>query len=283
MEGLSNIGTIRGIMERHGFTFSKALGQNFLINPSVCPKMAELGGAAPGVGVIEVGPGIGVLTTELAKRADKVVCIELDSRLMPVLRETLAEYETVKVINEDVLKVDLHALLKEEFPGMEVVICANLPYYITSPVIMKLLESRLPVSRITVMVQKEAAQRLCAQPGTRQVGAISIAVQYYSEPKILFPVSRGSFMPAPDVDSCVIQFQVRKEPAVSVPQETVFFEVVRAAFSQRRKTLLNCLSSGLSRSKEEVKALLESAGVSPGARAEALSMEDFAAIARQLC
>lgn len=185
---------------------------DFLINPTVCPRMAEEGGAAPGVGVIEIGAGIGVLTAELAQRAEKVLCIEIDSRLLPILDETLGEYNNIKIINEDVLKVDLPALIAQEFPGMEVVVCANLPYYITSPIIMNLLEAHLPIASLTVMVQKEAAARLCAEPGSREVGAVSIAVRYYSDPKILFQVSRGSFLPAPDVDSTVIRLDVRDRP-----------------------------------------------------------------------
>ena len=208
MQNLSNIGVIKDILNRHGFTFSKGLGQNFLINPSVCPRMAEMGNAQPGWGVIEIGTGFGVLTVELAQRADKVVCIEIDSRLLPILDETLADFDNIKIINEDVLKVDLQKLIAEEFPGMNVAICANLPYYITSPIIMTILEAKLPIASLTVMVQKEAAQRICAAPGSREVGAVSIAVQYYAQPKVLFPVSRGSFMPAPDVDSAVIRLDV---------------------------------------------------------------------------
>ena len=278
MNRLSDIGTIKDILLRHGFTFSKSLGQNFLINPSVCPRMAELSGAGEGVGVIEIGPGIGVLTNELCQLADKVVAIELDKRLLPVLDETLAEYDNLKVINDDVLKLDLNKLIDEEFPGKEVVVCANLPYYITSPVIMKLLEDRLPVTSITVMVQKEAAQRICAEVGSRESGAVTVSVNYYAEPKLLFGVSAGSFMPAPKVDSAVIRLDVRKEPPVSVDEEK-FFKVVKAAFSQRRKVIANSLSAGLKTDKAAVTEILSQAGVSPNARAETLKIEDFAAIA----
>lgn len=282
MENLSNISVIRDVLSRHGFSFSKGLGQNFLINPTVCPRMAEMGNAQPGWGMIEIGAGIGVLTAELAQRADKVVCIEIDSRLLPILDETLAEFDNIKIVNEDVLKVDLHRLIAEEFGEMPVAVCANLPYYITSPIIMNLLESRLPISSLTVMVQKEAAQRICAQPGSREVGAVSIAVRYYCEPQVLFQVSRGSFMPAPDVDSTVIRLDIRKEPPVQVNKESDFFRVVKAAFSQRRKTLSNTLSSGLSLSKAQANELLEKAGVAANLRAEQLSMQQFADIANAL-
>lgn len=282
MENLSNISVIRDVLSRHGFSFSKGLGQNFLINPTICPRMAELGNAQPGWGMIEIGAGVGVLTAELAQRADKVVCIEIDSRLLPILDETLAEFDNIKIVNEDVLKVDLHRLIAEEFGEMPVAVCANLPYYITSPIIMNLLESRLPISSLTVMVQKEAAQRICAQPGSREVGAVSIAVRYYCEPQVLFQVSRGSFMPAPDVDSTVIRLDIRKEPPVQVNKESDFFRVVKAAFSQRRKTLSNTLSSGLSLSKAQANELLEKAGVAANLRAEQLSMQQFADIANAL-
>ena len=282
MEPLTNRAVIRQVMERHGFTFSKALGQNFIVNPSVCPRIAEEGGAAPVVGVIEIGAGIGVLTDELARRADKVVCVEIDKRLLPILDETLGEFRNVAIVNEDVMKVDLAALIAREFPGLEVVVCANLPYYITSPILMSLLEQRLPIRSITVMVQKEAAKRICDLPGTREAGAISAAVRYYSEPRILFPVSRGSFLPAPEVDSAVIRLDVLPAPAAAVRDEAAFFAVVRGAFGQRRKTVLNTLSSALGLSKEETRALLEAAGVSPGARAEELTLSQFGAIANQV-
>lgn len=279
MEQLSNIRVIRDLMERHGFTFSKALGQNFLINPSVCPQMAVQGGIGPDIGVLEIGPGIGVLTVELSKRAKKVVSIEIDQRLLPVLQETLAGFDNVEIIHGDVMKINLHQLIAEKFPGLPVIVCANLPYYITSPILMNLLEQQLPIQSITVMVQKEAAQRLCALPGCRETGAISVAVRYYSNPKILFPVSKGSFLPAPKVDSAVIRMDILKSPSVNAPVKA-FFAVVRAAFSMRRKTLLNCLSSGLSLSKEQAAAGLEKANVPGNARAEQLSMEQFAAIAQ---
>lgn len=279
---LSNIGTIKDILGRHGFTFSKSLGQNFLINPSVCPKMAEQSGAKKGVGVIEVGPGIGVLTCQLAERADRVVAIELDKRLLPVLDETLAEYDNIRIINDDILKIDLKKLIETELSGMEVVVCANLPYYITSPVIMKLLEDKLPINALTVMVQKEAAQRICAEVGSRQSGAVTVAVNYYAKPQILFGVSAGSFMPAPKVDSAVIRLDILKEPCVQVEDEELFFKVVKAAFSQRRKTLPNSLSAGLQISKLAVTNALNRANVPVNYRAEQLTMEQLAKISNAI-
>lgn len=279
MTPLTNRRAIRALMEKHGFTFSRSLGQNFIVNPSVCPRIAEEGGAGPGVGVLEIGPGIGVLTAELARRAEKVVSLEIDARLLPILEETLAEFKNVTVIHADVLKTDLGALIAGEFSGMETVVCANLPYYITSPVVMRLLESRLPIRAVTVMVQKEAAQRICAQPGTRSSGAISAAVRYYSQPRVLFPVAKGSFFPAPEVDSAVIRMDIRRSPAVQATDESLLFRVIRGAFSQRRKTVLNALSSALELPKEQIAAVLEEAAVPASARAEALTLENFAAIA----
>lgn len=282
MDRLSDIGTIKEILNKYGFSFSKALGQNFLVNPSVCPRMAENSGADRGVGVIEVGPGIGVLTCELAKRAEKVVAVELDKRLLPVLEDTLSEYNNIKVINADILKLDLHTLINEEFEGLDVVVCANLPYYITSPVIMKLLEDKLAIRSITVMVQKEAADRLCADLGTRQAGAVTAAVNYYAKPEMLFKVSSGSFMPPPKVDSAVIKLTLHDKPTVNVENEEMLFKVIKAAFAQRRKTLLNTLSSGLGISKSELSPMLENAGVSPTSRAEQLSLSDFAAVCNSI-
>lgn len=282
MDNLSNIGTIKDILNRHGFAFSKSLGQNFLINPSVCPRIAEEGNAKKGFGILEIGTGIGVLTAELAKRADKVVAVEIDTRLEPVLKETLAEFSNVRVIYQDVLKVDLRELIAQEFAGLEVAVCANLPYYITSPIIMSLLEARLPIKSITVMVQKEAAVRICAEPGTRDVGAVSLAVRYFSTPKLLFSVSRGSFMPAPNVDSCVIRLDVREKTPEQVRDEKFFFLLVRAGFSQRRKTLVNPVSSGLGVDKETVREVLEELNMKPTVRAEELTMEQFIALSNRL-
>lgn len=277
MQNLTDISVVRGLLARHGFTFSKALGQNFLINPAVCPQMAESCGAS-GQGVLEIGPGVGVLTAELARRARKVVSLEVDTRLLPVLSETLAGFDNVQIINEDALKADLRAILEEQFAGMEVSVCANLPYYITSPVIMRLLEEKLPLRCITVMVQKEAADRLCAPVGSRAAGAVTVAVQYYARAEKLFAVSRGSFLPAPNVDSAVIRLQIRNEPAVAVADEKKFFRMVKAAFGQRRKTALNAISAGMALPKAEVAAALEQAGLEANVRAEKLSMEALAAL-----
>ena len=274
--------TIKEVLGRHGFRFSKALGQNFLIDPRVCPRMAAESGAAECAGAIEVGPGLGVLTYELAQVAKKVVAIELDQRLFPVLGETLADCPNVELVQGDVLKLDLHALIQEKFGGQEVCVCANLPYYITSPVIMGLLEGGLPLKSITVMVQKEAAERICAQPGQRACGAVSVSVHYHSQPQVLFGVSRGSFLPPPNVDSAVIRLDLRREPPVQVADEGWFFRVSRAAFAQRRKTAANSISASLGLPKAQVEAALGAAGIPGAVRAEQLSLEQFAALANAL-
>lgn len=282
MENLSNIGVIKDLMNRYGFNFSKSLGQNFLINPSVCPRIAELGNANENFGIIEIGTGFGVLTCELAKRAKKVVAIEIDSRLIPVLNETLAEYDNVKIINEDVLKVDLNKLIQEEFKGLDAAVCANLPYYLTSPIIMTLLEKRLPIKSITVMVQKEAGERLCAKLGTREAGAITVAINYFASAKRLFDVKRGSFMPPPNVDSCVIRLDIKDETPEGISDEEFFFKTVKAAFSQRRKTLANAVSSYFSISKDEVFKAIKEAGLKDNVRPEQMLMEDFIAFSNSL-
>lgn len=274
MESLTDIGYIKSVLAKHGFHFSKSLGQNFLTNPSVCPKMAEACGLSKEHGALEVGPGCGVLTRELSNLAGKVVALELDERLFPVLEETLAEQDNVEVIHGDVLKTDLHKLLEEKFSGMQVSVCANLPYYITSPVIMYLLESRIPVDCITVMVQKEAADRLCAKPGTRECGAVTLAVQYYAEAEKLFTVSRGSFIPSPKVDSTVIRLVPRKTLPLEKEDEKRLFSLIKAAFAQRRKTLTNSLQ-GAGYSKDEIVSILEKASIPATTRAEQLTMEQF--------
>lgn len=282
MYNLTDIGTIKDILGRHGFHFSKALGQNFIVNPSVCPRMAEESGIDENCGVIEIGAGIGVLTAELAKRAKKVVVIEIDTKLLPILDETLKDFNNIEIINQDVLKTDLAALIKEKFEGMPVYVCANLPYYITSPVIMALLESRLPIEAVTVMVQKEAAQRLCAPVGSRLSGAVTVAVDYYAKAEKLFDVSAGSFMPAPKVDSCVIRMDIRKEPEISVSDEELFFRMVHAAFGQRRKTAANSISAGSGIPKDVVINAIEECGFQPSVRAEGLTMQELSMLSEKI-
>ena len=282
MDNLSNPAVIRNLLERHGFSFSKALGQNFLINPAICPKMAQQGIDSSDWGVLEIGAGVGVLTQELARRASKVAVVEIDERLLPVLEESLAEHQNVSIILGDVMKVDLPALLKEQFGDRPVCVCANLPYYITSPILMMLLEQRLPLKAITVMVQKEAAARLCAQPGSRECGAVTFAVRYYSTPRQLFPVSRGSFFPAPKVDSAVIRLDVHPNPDHGVTDEKLLFSMVRAGFGQRRKTLANPLSAALHLPKEKVQQALEQAELPLTVRAEAVPFDGWIKLANAL-
>jgi len=295
---LTNLKTIKELLSRHGFTFSKRLGQNFLVNPAICPRMAELADI-DGADVLEIGPGIGVLTVELAKRAARVLTVEIDAKLLPVLGESLASHSNVTVQHGDILKLDLPALLQEHFgQSQNLHVCANLPYYITSPILMHLLENpgnagrstrvcidennkSMPAPKrwfntITVLVQKEAAQRICAPMGSRESGAITAAVNYYAEPELLFKVSPGSFYPPPKVDSAVLQLKIRKKPPVNVEDEAAFFRVIRAAFAQRRKTVLNAISAGLGLPKEEVAAALGKANIPQTARAEQLTLQDFA-------
>lgn len=272
---LTDIGEIKRLFNMCGFSFTKSLGQNFLINPSVCPRIAELGGCAEDVCALEIGTGVGVLTRELAQRCRKVVAVEIDTRLKPILEETLADFDNVEVIFADVMQTDLSGLIAEKFGGCEVVVCANLPYYITSPVIMKVLESRLRIKAMTVMVQREAADRICAAPGTRECGAVTYAVNYYSDPKLLFKVNRGSFMPTPNVDSAVIRLDIKQTAPVSENDERLLFKLIRAGFSQRRKQLVNPLSSVLGAPKSEIAQSLSGIGKNPTARAEELTLDDY--------
>lgn len=275
---LTDIKTIRSLCERYGFSLSKEFGQNFIVNAGICPKIVEASEIDSSFGVLEIGPGIGVLTKELALRAAKVVAIEVDKRLPALLQETLAGLEHVKVVQGDVLKTDLAALIRQEFAGMRVAVCANLPYYITSPIIMKLLEEKLPIESITVMVQKEAADRLCAQPGTRQAGAVTYAVHYYAQPETLFTVQPGSFFPPPKVTSAVIRLRLHDAQPVRPKDPAAMFRLIRAAFGQRRKTAANAASAGLNLPKAAVLAALEKAGVPPTVRPEQLTLQNYADI-----
>lgn len=282
MKNLSDLRVIHETLERHGFRFSKALGQNFLVDDTVCPRMAELCGADEKTCALEIGPGIGVLTAELAKRAKRVAAVELDQRLLPVLGETLAEFDNVTVVHGDVLELDLAALLQEQFGGDPVVVCANLPYYITTPILMRLLESGLPFRAITVMVQKEVADRLTARPGEKNAGAITVMVDYYAEAEKLFGVPKGAFTPAPKVDSAVIRLRRRAVPPVEIDDPAAFFRLVKAAFAQRRKTAVNSVSATLGVPKSAVAEALGVCGLDANVRAEVLSTEEFAALFRAL-
>ena len=275
---LTNISYIKDLCQRYGFALQKSYGQNFIVNSGICPKIAEHAEVDENCGVIEIGTGIGVLTKELALRAKKVVAIEIDTKLLPLLEETLADFDNIKIINKDVLEVDLNALIKEEFGDMPVMVCANLPYYITSPIIMKLLEDRLPIENITVMVQKEAAQRICAKQGSRDAGAISLAVNYYAVPTVCFNVSPGSFFPPPKVTSSVIRLDVNKAPKVQPKSEKNMFRLIRAAFTQRRKTFVNSTSATLGISKAAIEAALEQIGEKPMVRPEQMTLEQFCAL-----
>ncbi len=280
---LSDERTVRAVLSRHGFSFSKALGQNFLIDPTVCPEMARAATREGADCVLEIGPGIGVLTASLCEQAKQVVAVELDRRLFPVLRETLADYDNVELVEGDAMQLDLHALLRERFgEGARIAVCANLPYYITSPLLMRLLECRLPIEKLVVMVQKEAAERLCAEVGSREAGAVTVAVRYYAEAHTRFTVGREAFLPAPKVDSAVIELCVRKSPAVELRDEAYFFKMVRAAFAQRRKTAVNGIAAGLNLPKAAVAEAIADTGLPADVRAEKIPMEKLADLANRL-
>ena len=279
---LSDINSIKNLLYSNGFSFKKSLGQNFLINPDVCPAMA-FAACDENTGVLEIGPGIGVLTEQLSKVAKKVVTIELDERLKKILPITLKDCSNVEVIYGDAMKLDLRKIIEEKFSDCDKVsVCANLPYYITSPIVMMLLESKLPIDNITVMVQLEAAQRLCAEVGTRDAGAVTAAVTYYAEKEILFEVDRDCFLPSPNVDSAVIQLKIRPEPAVKVENEEKFFRLVKACFAQRRKTLTNTVSNTLGIEKSTLKNALSEIGLEENVRGEQLTMEQLALLSDKL-
>ena len=274
---LTEPSVIKQVRTKFGFDFKKAFGQNFLTSKSVLEQICEAADGADGI--LEIGPGFGTLTDSLAKNFEKVVAIEVDSRLPQVLKYTLAEHDNVHILEGDCMKMNLAQVINDNFKGMKVSVAANLPYYITTPIITMLLESKLKLDKIVVMVQKEVAQRLCAKPGGKEYGAISILTSYYSKPEMVCTVPAGCFVPAPKVNSAVVSMQLRDEPAVKVQDEKLFFAVVKAAFAQRRKTLSNCLSSGFHIDKTMVSAKLTELGIEPNRRGETLSLEEYAAIA----
>ena len=275
---LTNLSQIRALLERHGFRFSKSMGQNFLTEAWVPRRIAEACGADADTGVLEVGPGIGCLTEQLSLRAGKVAAIELDKALKPVLAETLAERDNVRVLFGDALRMDLRAVAETELAGLRPVVCANLPYNVTTPLLTAFLEAGC-FSTITVMIQKEVAQRLCAAPGSGDYGAFTVFVNWYTEPELLFDVSPGCFVPRPKVTSAVVRLVRRSAPPAAVGDEKAFFRVVRAAFGQRRKTLVNALSAGLGdRDKEAVRQAMASCGLPEQVRGETLGIPAFAAL-----
>ena len=266
------------ILKRYGLKLKKSLGQNFLIDTNILKQIADAAEISEETGVIEIGPGIGALTEQLAKRAKKVLAFEIDQRLMPILNETLSPYSNVNIINEDVLKADVRKAVEENFDeGQDIVVVANLPYYVTTPILMKLLEEQIPVRTIVVMIQKEVAERIAAEPNSKNYGSLSIAAQYYAEAKTVFTVPKTVFVPQPNVDSAILRLNLRTEPPVEIKNEVFFFEIVRASFGQRRKTLLNNLSRHFADkgNKAEIESILEETGIDPKRRGESLSMQDF--------
>ncbi|HIU57471.1 MAG TPA: 16S rRNA (adenine(1518)-N(6)/adenine(1519)-N(6))-dimethyltransferase RsmA [Candidatus Ornithomonoglobus merdipullorum] len=271
---------IKNIAAKYGFTFKKGLGQNFLTSKEILERIAE--SAEIEYGAIEIGPGFGVLTDELAERAEKVVALEIDERLIPVLKDTMSDHDNIKVINADVMKTDMAKLIEEEFGEKPVSIAANLPYYITTPIITMLLESRLPVKNIVVMVQKEVAERISAAPGSKDYGALTVMCRYFTRPELVCVVPASLFVPQPKVDSAVLRLRVLDKPSVEVSDEKLFFRTVKAAFSQRRKTLLNCLAANFPHGKAALTDILESLGIDPRRRGETLSIAEFAELSEKL-
>lgn len=279
MDRLSSHRKTKEVVDKHGFKFSKSLGQNFLIDDNVIDKILDGARLSEGDKIIEVGPGIGTLTREMGKVADKVVAIEIDKTLIPILKDTLDEFENIEVVNQDILKVEVQGLVNEKLSGGPVKLVANLPYYITTPIVMKFLEEDIPVTDIVVMVQKEVADRMNAGPGTKDYGALSIAVQYYCDTEIVAKAPRHMFIPQPNVDSTVIGLHVREEKKYKVDSEEVFFKTVKAAFGQRRKTLLNALGTLGFLDKDEIREVLQEANIDEKRRGETLSIEEFANLA----
>lgn len=286
MKDIATASRTKEILNKYGFTFKKSLGQNFLIDANVIHKVLERAEVSRETAVIEVGPGIGSLTEQIAKRAGRVIAYEIDQRLIPVLDDTLAPYSNVKVINEDILKADIGAMIKEDLSDFEeIVVIANLPYYITTPILMNFLMQKLPIDRYYVMMQKEVGERISAKPNTKAYGSLSIAIDYYTEAKTVQNVPKAVFMPAPNVDSIIVEMRTRQSPKVSVEDEDAFFRLTKGAFVQRRKTILNnylTLFEDGKKFKAEISELLNAAGIDPGRRGESLSIEDFGAIYHKL-
>lgn len=276
----------RAILDKYGFSFKKSLGQNFLIDTNILRNIVDHAQLTEESGAIEVGPGIGALTEQLAKRSKKVVAYEIDQRLLPILKETLEPYPHAKIIHQDILKANVKEMLDTEFSDIrDVMLVANLPYYVTTPIIMKILEEKLPLRGIVVMLQKEVAERISAKPGTKEYGSLSIAIQYYTKPEVVMIVPKTVFVPQPNVDSAVIRLTIRETPSVVVINEDFFFQVTRASFAQRRKTILNNLSSQLERGKEKKTDIIEAlnqANIEPSRRGESLSIEEFAKLSDAL-
>lgn len=278
---LTNPSELKALIARHGFSFSKGLGQNFLTDESVLNKIVEGSGVCETFGVLEIGPGAGTLTRELARKCRKVVAVEIDKRLIPILNETLAGLDNVEVINADIMKVDLKQLVSEKFGAMPVAVVANLPYYITTPIIMGFLESDIRLRSLTVMIQKEVAERIAAAPGGKDYGALTAAVRFYTEPRLVCKAEPHCFMPQPKVASVVISLEVLEKPRVSVKDKALMFSLIRSAFGQRRKTLLNAISKSPYLALERTRAAeaISEAGLEPEIRGERLSLEDFARLA----
>ena len=284
MKNLASVQVIKEILAESGFKFSKSLGQNFLTDEKVLDQIVAGAGIDKDTNVIEIGPGFGTLTQRICRAAKKVVCIEIDSSAIPILEKNLEECDNLKIINADVLKVDLQKIIDEEFDGGSVKIAANLPYYITTPIIMHVLESKLKVDSLTVMIQKEVADRISAKPSTKDYGALSVAVNYYSLPEVIVNVPPSSFIPQPKVWSTVINLEIREEAPVEVKDEKGYFKVVKAAFGQRRKTLLNALSNSpaIPYDKEGVLLALQTCGIDEKRRGETLSLQEFADLANEI-
>ena len=283
---IADYSVTKAVLERHGFTFKKSFGQNFLTDTNILQKIVDTAEIDDQVNVIEIGPGIGALTEFLAERAAQVMAFEIDHRLVPILADTLRDFDNVTVVNEDILKVDLAQHIQNfKNPDLPIKVVANLPYYITTPILMHLIESGIPFSEFVVMMQKEVADRISAQPNTKAYGSLSIAVQYYMTAKVAFIVPRTVFVPAPNVDSAILKMVRRPEPAVEVEDESFFFKISKASFTHRRKTLWNNLTGYFGKTeevKDKLTKALDQAGLSPSVRGEALSLTEFASLADAL-